>query len=122
LYVLKEVEMGKGYSRNGEKKTHRLLVPKPEGKNLVVRARRRWVDNNELDLEEIRWGRGDSICLAHDKKKWRTVMKLRVPKNAGKSWSGLTTGGLSSSAQHNIVAFAHHIRLARRITNYGCDW
>jgi hypothetical protein len=33
------------------------------------------------------------------------IMNLRVPENAGKLWSGFTTGGLSSSAQLHKVCF-----------------
>jgi hypothetical protein len=46
--------------------------------------------------------------LAQDRDKWRTlvnsVLNLRVPSNAGKLWSCLTTGGLSSSAQLHTVS------------------
>jgi hypothetical protein len=41
----------------GEKRnTYRLLVGKPEGKRLLGRPRRRWVDNIRMDLEEVGWG------------------------------------------------------------------
>jgi hypothetical protein len=38
-----------------EKKTntYRILMRKPEGKRQVGRPRRRWVDNNKMDLKEI---------------------------------------------------------------------
>jgi hypothetical protein len=39
-------------SMNGEN-AYRLLVGKPEGKRPPGRRRRRWVDNNEIDLGEI---------------------------------------------------------------------
>jgi hypothetical protein len=41
----------------GEKRNaYRLLVGKPEGKRLLTRPRRRWVDNIRMDLGEVGWG------------------------------------------------------------------
>jgi hypothetical protein len=38
----------------GEKRNvYRLLVGKPEGKRLLGRTRRRWMDNIKIDLVEI---------------------------------------------------------------------
>jgi hypothetical protein len=38
----------------GEKRNaYRILVGKPEGKRPAGRPRRRWVDNNKMDLREI---------------------------------------------------------------------
>jgi hypothetical protein len=41
------------------------------------------VDNNEIDLREIRWDVMDWIDLAQERDQWRalvnTVMNLRVP-------------------------------------------
>jgi hypothetical protein len=38
----------------GEKRNaYRLLVGKPEGKGPLGRPRRRWVDNNRMDLGEV---------------------------------------------------------------------
>ena len=54
---------------------------KPEGKRLLGRPRRRWVDNR-MDLQEVGCGYMDWIGLAQDRDRWRTlvsaVMKLRV--------------------------------------------
>jgi hypothetical protein len=36
------------------KNTHRLLVGKQKGKRPLGRPRRRWVDNNKMDLGEVR--------------------------------------------------------------------
>jgi hypothetical protein len=68
----------------GEKRNvYRLLVGKPEGKRLLGRRRRRWVDNIKIDLLEIVWGGVDWIGPAQDRNKWRAlvnaVMNLRVP-------------------------------------------
>jgi hypothetical protein len=60
-----------------------LLVGKPEGKRLLGRPRRRWVDNIKMDLREIGWDDVDWIDLAQDRDQWRahvnTVMNLRIP-------------------------------------------
>jgi hypothetical protein len=62
---------------------YRTTVGKPEGKRLLGRPRRRWVDNVKMDLREIRWGGMDWIDLAQDRDQWgaliNTVMNLRVP-------------------------------------------
>jgi hypothetical protein len=68
----------------GEKRNAcRILVGKPEGKRLLGRPRRRWVDNIKMDLREIWWDNVDWIDLAQDRDRWRalvnTVMNLRVP-------------------------------------------
>jgi hypothetical protein len=86
--------MGGPCSTNGEKmNAYRLLVGKPEGKRPLGRPRRRRVDNIRMDLGEVRWGDVDWIGLAQDRNRWRTlvhsVLKLRVPRNAGKPSSGL---------------------------------
>jgi len=56
---------------------------KPEGKRPLGRPRRRWVDNIRMDLQEVGCGYVDSIGLAQDRDRWRTlvsaVMNLRVP-------------------------------------------
>jgi hypothetical protein len=91
-------------STNGEKKNaYRLLVGNPEGKRPLGRPTRRWVDNIRMDLGEVGWGDMDCIGLAQDRNRWRavvnSVLNLRVPWNVGKLSIGLTSSGLSSSAQ-----------------------
>jgi hypothetical protein len=68
----------------GEKRnTYRLSVGKPEGKRLLGRSRRRWVDNVIMDLGEVGWGDVDWIGLAQNRNKWRAlvnlVLNLQVP-------------------------------------------
>jgi hypothetical protein len=62
---------------------YRILVGKPEGKRLLGRPRRRWVNNIRMDFLEIGWGDVDWICLVQDRDKKRAlvnaVMNLRVP-------------------------------------------
>jgi hypothetical protein len=87
--------------RTGEKRnTYRLLVGKPEEKRPLGRPR---MDNIRMDLGEVRWGDVDWIGLAQDRNRWRalvnSVLNLRVLQNAWKLSSGLTSSGLSSSAQ-----------------------
>ena len=61
----------------------RVLGGKPEGKRLLGRPRRRWVDNIRMDLQEVRCGYMDWIGLAQDRDRWRmlvsAVMNLQVP-------------------------------------------
>ena len=62
---------------------YRVLVGKPEGKRPLGRPERRWVDNNWMDLQEVRCGYVDWIRLNQDTDRCLTlvsaVMKLRVP-------------------------------------------
>ena len=56
------------------------LVGKPEGRRLLGRPRRRWVDNIRLDLQEVGCGYMDWIGLAQDRRTFvSAVMNLRVP-------------------------------------------
>ena len=59
------------------------MVGKPEGKKPLGRPRRGWLDNIRTDLQEVECVFMDSIGLAQDKDRWRTlvseVMNLRVP-------------------------------------------
>jgi hypothetical protein len=71
-------------SRMGEERNaYRLLVGKPEGKRLLGRPRRRWMDTIRMDLGEVGWGNVDWIGLAKDRNRWRalvnSVFNLRVP-------------------------------------------
>jgi hypothetical protein len=56
----------------------------------------------------VGWGDVDWIGLAQDKNRWgapvNSVLNLRVPYNAGKLSSGLTTAVPSSSVQLDIVS------------------
>jgi hypothetical protein len=62
---------------------YRVLVGKPEGRRPIGRPRRRCVDNNRMDLQEVGCGYVDCIGLAQDRDSWRTVvsavMNLGVP-------------------------------------------
>jgi hypothetical protein len=67
----------------GEKRNvYRVLVEKPEGKRLLGRQRRRWMDNIKVDLLEIGLDGVNWIGLAQDRVKWTAlvsaVMKLKL--------------------------------------------
>jgi hypothetical protein len=66
-----------------ERKVHKVLVEKPEGKRPLGRPRRTWENGIRMDLRENGLGRGvDWIRLAQDSDQWRAVvnaaMNLRV--------------------------------------------
>ena len=70
--------------RMGEERgVYRVLVGKPEVRRPLGRPRRRWVDNIRMDLQEVGCGYLDSIGLAQNRDRWRTlvsaVMNLQVP-------------------------------------------
>ena len=70
-------------ARMGEEKgVYRVLVGKPEGRRLLGRPRRKWVDIR-MDHQEVGCGYMDWIGLAQDRDRWRTlvsaVMNRRVP-------------------------------------------
>jgi hypothetical protein len=76
-------EMGRAYSRQGEKSNpYRDLVGKAEGKRPVGRPRHREENNIMMDLREIEFGGTDWIHLAQDRDQWRVLvnvgMKLRL--------------------------------------------
>jgi hypothetical protein len=66
-----------------DRRVHRVLVGKPEGKRLLGRPRRRWEDNIKIDFQEVGEGREDWIKLAQDRDRWRALVgrerNFRVP-------------------------------------------
>jgi len=66
-----------------ESRFYTVLLGKLEGRGPLGRPRRRWVDNNRMDLQEVGRGYMDWTGLAQDRDGWRTlvsaVMNLRVP-------------------------------------------
>jgi hypothetical protein len=80
---VKEDEMGKACSTNGEKRNaYRILVGKPEEKRALGRPRHRW-EGIKMDRREVGWGGTDCIDLAPDRDHWRvlmnTIINVRVP-------------------------------------------
>jgi hypothetical protein len=49
---------------------YRVLVGKPEVKRQLRRPRRRWEDNNRMDLQEVGCGGMDWIGLVQDRDRW----------------------------------------------------
>jgi hypothetical protein len=47
-----------------ESKVYKVLLGKPEGRRLMGKPRRRWVDNIRMDLQEVGCGYMDWIGLA----------------------------------------------------------
>jgi hypothetical protein len=71
-------------ARMGEKRNAcRLFMGKPEGRRPLGRLRRRWLDNNRMDLVEVEWDNMHCISLAPDRDRWKdlvnSVLNLRVP-------------------------------------------
>jgi len=60
-----------------------VLVGTSEGKRRLVRPKRRWDDNIEMDIQEVGCEGMDWIDLGQDRDSWWTpvnaVMHLRVP-------------------------------------------
>jgi hypothetical protein len=76
--------MGMICSTNGERRNaYRILVGKTEGRIPLGRPRRRWMNNNKMNLREVGWDDIDCIDLAQDRDQWwallNTVMNLWVP-------------------------------------------
>jgi hypothetical protein len=60
-------------ARKGEeRKLHKVMVGKPEGKRPLGRPRRRWEDGIRMDFGEI--GLGEWIQLAQVRGWWRSVV------------------------------------------------
>jgi hypothetical protein len=51
----------------GERKVHKVLVGKPEGKRPLGRPSRRWWDGIRMDLKDVGWGSVEWIHLAQDR-------------------------------------------------------
>jgi len=54
---------------------YRVLVGKLVGKRPLGGLRRRWKDNIKMDLQEVGCGGMNWIELAHDRERWRALMK-----------------------------------------------
>ena len=77
-------EMVGHVARMGKKRgVYSVSVWKLEGKRPFGRPRRRWENNIKMDFQEVGFGDMDSMKLAQDRDRWRTlvnvVMNLWVP-------------------------------------------
>jgi hypothetical protein len=57
---------------------YRVLVGKPEEKRPLERPRRRWEDNNKMDIQEVGCGVIDWIELAQDRHRWRALVNAAM--------------------------------------------
>jgi hypothetical protein len=62
---------------------YKVFARKPEVKRQFGRPRRRWENNNRIDIREIVWEVVDWMHLAQDRDQWwdhvNTVMNFWVP-------------------------------------------
>jgi hypothetical protein len=67
------------------------------------KPRRKFEDDMNMDLKDIRWSVMDWIDLPHNRDQWTalvdTVMNLRVPLNVVNFSSSCLTGGFSRRAR-----------------------
>jgi hypothetical protein len=66
-----------------KRNAYNILVGKPEGKRLLGRLRRRWVDNVKMDLRETGW----------DGMVWIGLTWLRIGSSRGSCEHGNETSG-----------------------------
>jgi hypothetical protein len=71
-----------------KRNTHRILVGKPEGRKLLGRPRRRWVDNIEMELKDIGWSGMNYIDLIQDRDQWRALVNIELSGSI-KLWENL---------------------------------
>ena len=70
--------MGGACSTYGEGRgVYRVLVGKPEGKRPLGRPELGWEDNIKIDLQEVRCGCKDWVCLAQDRDRWRSLVNVK---------------------------------------------
>jgi hypothetical protein len=65
-----------------KRNAYRFLVGKPEGKRLIGRPGRRWVDNIRVDLVELGWGDVDLVGLTKDRNKWKALVNNVKPSGS----------------------------------------
>jgi hypothetical protein len=71
----RNMKRAKHVARMREKgKTYRLLVVKPEGKRILGRPKRWWMDEIKMHLGEKGWGGVCWVGLAHDRDRWRALV------------------------------------------------
>jgi hypothetical protein len=53
-----------------DRRVHRVLVGRPEGKRPLGRPRHRWEENIKIDLQEVGRGHGEWVELAQGRDRW----------------------------------------------------
>jgi hypothetical protein len=61
-----------------ERGVYRDLVGKPEEKGPMGRTRRRWEDDNKMDLLDVGCGGMDWIELAQGRNRWRKLVNAVI--------------------------------------------
>ena len=51
---------------------------KPEGKRPLERPRRSWEDYIKIDIQEVGCGGKDWTNLAHERERWRALLKVEM--------------------------------------------
>ena len=71
----------------GRRDAYRIVVGRHEGERPLERPRRRWEDDNKIDLQEVGWKDMDWTDLDQDRDRWwllvNAVMKFRIYKMRG---------------------------------------
>ncbi|KAJ4446154.1 hypothetical protein ANN_12847 [Periplaneta americana] len=93
-------------ARMGESKNaYRVLVGRPEGKDLWGGPRRSWEDNIKMDLREVGYDDRDWINLAQDRDRWRAYVRAgmnlqsaleRIPNLSAEQSDGITVFRIST--------------------------
>jgi hypothetical protein len=61
-----------------ERKVHRVLVGKSEGKRPLGRQRHRWENGIRMELREIGWGSTEWLQMAQDRDRWRALVNMVI--------------------------------------------
>ena len=92
-------------ARMGEERgVYRVLVGKPEGRRLMGRPRRRWVDNIRMDLQEVGYGYIDWIGLAQDRQVADSCECGNEPSGSVKCLTSYKPVSFSRSTLHHGVS------------------
>ena len=61
-----------------DRSAFKILTGKPTGKRPLGRPRRRWENNNRMDLEEIGINAGNWVDSAQDRNYWRALVNAAL--------------------------------------------
>ena len=57
---------------------YRNFRGRPDGKRQLGRTKRRWKDDDKMDLQEVEWGGTDRISLIQDKNRWWAIVNAVI--------------------------------------------